>query len=30
MDVLKHIVGDKIPNWESRTPGFEKRYGNSK
>lgn len=30
MDVLKEVVGDKTPIWESRIPGFEKMYGNSK
>ncbi|MCL1060211.1 LysR family transcriptional regulator [Shewanella gelidimarina] len=28
MDTLKSIVGDNIPVWESRIPGFEKMYGN--
>lgn len=28
MDILKGIVGEKIPVWESRIPGFEEMYGN--
>lgn len=30
MEVLQEIVGNKIPIWESRIPGFENMYGNSK
>ena len=30
IEMLKDIVGDKTPIWESRIPGLEKMYGNSK
>lgn len=30
IDMLKDIIGDKTPVWESRIPGLETMYGNSK
>lgn len=30
MDVLKDIVGEKTPIWESRIPGFESMYGSKR
>ena len=29
IETLKEVVGDKIPIWETRIPGFNKMYGNS-
>jgi hypothetical protein len=27
LEILKKIIGDKIPIWETRIPGFENMYG---
>lgn len=29
IEILKEVIGDKAPIWESRIPGFDKMYGNS-
>ena len=28
IDVLKEVIGDKTPIWETRIPGFSQMYGN--
>ncbi|MCL1139152.1 LysR family transcriptional regulator [Shewanella pneumatophori] len=30
IETLKSIVGDEIPNWEQRIPGFDNMYANNK
>jgi len=29
IETLKEVIGDKIPVWETRIPGFDKMYGNT-